>query len=253
MEIKKHILFLLTFLVLTSCEKKDAPGVMVLNGQIEQGADSCEIQVYSLRDEALSPVTDAAVKVKLDGVFYSFSHVGGGVYRSEEIVNHLHDYALCHVEVSHPDFSECTADLEIPKSPGIPQGSYTYSVNSVYPESECFELIWPNEPGQNYFFELYYLGSDFEEIPFAGPSGLFEAQNGGPQMGHHLVVFNNDFRYYGPHRLVVKAVDERYLDAHYYIGSDELGLLEAGISNVKGGKGLITGSSREEILLEINP
>lgn len=244
---------MLTIMVLVSCKKSENPGVMVLSGQIEQGADSCDIKVYALKEESLTNLQNAIVKIQMDGVNYEFTHVGNGVYRSFDIAHNLHDFANCHVEVAHPDFATCTADVELPKAPGVIEGSFSYSVNSSYPEQECLELFWPDEPGQNYFFELNYLDTDYAQIPFSGPSGLFETHYSGPQTGHHLNIFNNDFQYYGNHRLVIKAVDKLYLAAHYYAESDELGLLQAGSSNVKGGKGLITASSKKEILLEINP
>ena len=253
MEIKKILILLLAILTLGSCDKSESVGVMVLSGQIEQGADSCDIKVFSLKEESLLNLEDAVVKVKVDGVNYSFDHVGNGVYRSFDIASHLNNYSQCYVEVSHPDYATCSADLVIPRAPEVLEGTYSYVVNSNFPESECMELTWQDEPGQNYFFELNYLDNDFNQIPFSGPSGLFATHYSGPQIGHHLRVFNNDFRYYGSHQLVIKAVDELYLTAHYYAGSDELGLLQAGSSNVKGGKGLITASSKKEIFLQINP
>lgn len=253
MEIKKILILLLAILGLVSCDKSENTGVMVLSGQIEQGADACDIKVYSLKEESLTDLEDAIVKVKVDGVNYTFAYIGNGVYRSLDIVSHLHDFTPCNVIVTHPDYATCTVDVELPKAPDVIEGSYSYQVNSSYPELECLELTWQNEPGQNYFFELNYLDNDFNQIPFSGPSGLFETHYSGPQTGHHLHVFNNDFRYYGSHQLIIRAVDKLYLAAHYYAGSDELGLLQAGSSNVKGGKGLITASSKKEILLQINP
>jgi len=250
---KRIILMLLTILMLASCDKTETAAVMVLSGQIEQGAESCEIKVYSLKDESLSALTDAMVKVKVDGLSHNLTHQGNGIYSSAEVAEALHDFSSCTVEVTHPDFVSCTAEVTIPKAPAVQEGSYSYPVNYNYPEFECFELTWPDAPGQNYFYELLYLETEYDEIPFSGPSGLFESHYSGPQTGHHLVVFNNDFEFYGQHRLTLRAVDEMYLEAHFYAGSDDMGLLQAGVSNVKGGKGLITGSSKRELLLQINP
>jgi hypothetical protein len=115
---------------------------------------------------------------------------------------------------------------------------------------------------QSIILDWFELGSDYEyivdlecleanPIPIEGQTGNFYEFFDGPQVSAALNLPIERFSYYGTHKLVVHALNPALTDVFFYDPSDIRGLLQLGPDNVVNGKGLVVGTTRLEILLEV--
>jgi hypothetical protein len=103
----------------------------------------------------------------------------------------------------------------------------------------------------SYVLDLELLEPDSVLIPFEIEAGLFAEKYNGPTPIPALTLFENDFKYYGLHKLTVYAIDKSYEAIYFYSASDLRGLLKNGPDNVQGAKGFVTGVSSFSIELFI--
>jgi len=107
------------------------------------------------------------------------------------------------------------------------------------------------EVGSNYEYVVVLECLETNKVPIEGQLGNFDQIYGGPQVSAGLSLPIERFSYYGSHRLVIYALSPLLMDVYFYDPSDIRGLLEIGPDNVAGGKGFVAGTTRLEILLEV--
>lgn len=247
------------FLILVQCNtqsvedlKNESP---VMWAVIPNGSNTSGIQLYLL-DEHNSigkAITDATISIMHYASTNSvnLNYINGKYEGSLEIETN-ETYVMRGKVLDH-DF---TAEIKIP--PAIDFTSPindTLIVDSTSNGTTLLIATW-NELDQekySYVVRLDCLEDSPIEIPFPVTSGNFASNFSGPQVAAGIIVADNDFKFYGRHKLSIFAIPKSLEKVYFYNASDIRGLLTNGPDNILGIKGFVTGVSVLEDEIYIKP
>jgi hypothetical protein len=108
-----------------------------------------------------------------------------------------------------------------------------------------------NEDEYSYVIHLEPLDINATVIPFDVPAGRFNAQYSGPITQTGTIIFDTDFKYYGPHRLTVYAIRKDFEEMYFYDLTDLRGLALLSPDNIQNAKGFVTAISTTSIEFNI--
>jgi hypothetical protein len=240
----------LVVLGVSACRPDERIESIAMQGILIAG-EPLAVEVELVRDFQSLPLSNATVVCHLsDGgkVNLQQDPLNAARWFSNEItVNANTHYAI---EVL-TDVLHARAETTVPAAINLVQVSATVipvNVNSL--GQPIFTVLWATDAGISHVLTLTEPTAG-ETIPFAVPSGNFEAQYSLPVPGQGTTLFDTDFQVYGEHTLTVYAIDRAYENLFFYRPAEGGNRLTTGPSNVEGGTGYLTSATRVEVAIEI--
>ncbi|MBL7941932.1 MAG: hypothetical protein JNM00_04160 [Flavobacteriales bacterium] len=127
-----------------------------------------------------------------------------------------------------------------------------FTVDPDNPSEIAFLVNWQDMDGYSFLVTLENLEADPVTLPFV-ETGKFDTFYHDPIAQSFAALKSDFFTYYGHHRLTVYAIDKEYESVFYYLASGERNLLQAAPDNVDGGLGFVTGVSKWQTDIWLNP
>jgi hypothetical protein len=202
------------------------------------------IQLVHLDD--LSPVLDA--EVEISNGFQNFPltrtgskwHAAGAVLQPDEQIHlkcQLADYAI-----------EATTQMP-PALAFTLVSNNLITINPNSTGSPALVVQWTElaQEDYSYLLKLEALGTELDLIPFTVPAGRFQVQYEGPISQTGTILFDTDFKYYGPHRLTVFAIPKEDEELFFYDKTDLRNLILLAPDNVLNAKGYFTSMSSASV------
>ncbi len=193
-------------------------------------------------------ITNADVKISYMGRDYELPHTGDGVYVTTQIpIVENGTYALT---VSYNNLTT-TATTTIPTKPKNVKASATDLV-PVFSSTpiDMMHVTWDN-PNNDYHFVLLKaldLSAPFSFGTF-GASSRFDAI---VDQSNERIFYNQSFRYYGKHCIIVYHVQSDYVAFYNNVGTSSLNVtsISTAISN---GYGIFTGvNASDSLFVNVN-
>lgn len=210
--------------------------------------EAAALQLFYADD--LSPVTDARVEITSADATANLLWNGINYSTSDDIV---HAGAQLSVAFAFEDHAAAASVKVPPAIAPINLGNTLIAINPNSTGSPALVLQWTPLPASQYSYllQLEPLDASPEAIPFTVPAGRFDVQYSGPIAQTGTILFDTDFKYYGPHRLTIYAIDKSFEEMFFYNKSDLRGLALLSPDNIQNAKGFLTAVSKTSILLTI--
>lgn len=214
---------------------------------LEAGDTESEISFFTLTDISGQQVTitDARVRLRDEQGAEKTAVLSNGSYRVSNFpVTSGHTY---HLEIAHEGnvyTSECVVP---PVVVLVNLTNNTAYIDTATMGAPVITITWNELPLESYSYAILLeaMGEDPELIPFTQVTGgQFAALYQGPILNNSITLFDTDFKYYGPHRLSIFAIERGLENLYFYDSSDLRGLLQTAPSNVSGAHGYFAGVSR---------
>jgi hypothetical protein len=240
------------------CQKEDlgTETTFALQGVLKEGLVVEGIKVSSLKSVdgliAEEPIGDADVVISHNGTQYPLTYdpAVGTYYDATATLDVLPENTYS-IEVVKDD-EVLTSEAVIP--PNVELVFTSEQVIPIDPDTggePIFSAIWSPIEGHVFVLALENTEDDPVEIPFTNGGGSFDTFFQFPLDVTGVTIFDNDFTYYGTHRLTVFAISTEYESVFYYSPSSLRENLQNGPDNVLGGAGYFAGASNTVITLEL--
>lgn len=234
-------------MALAACSpEQDIREVIVLGTFVTDQSPS--LQLYYADD--LSPVSDAQVTLQSQNEVVSLQWNGQAYAHPERVISPEERLEMTLTMEDH----RASALVQVPPAIApVNLGNTLISINPNSTGAPALVLQWTELPSNRYSYllQLEALDEDPATIPFTVPAGRFNEQYSGPINQTGTILFDTDFKYYGPHRLTIYAIDKSFENVFFYDKTDLRGLALLSPDNITNAKGFLTAVSRTEILLTL--
>ncbi len=193
-------------------------------------------------------ITNAIVKISYSGRDYELQHTTDGVYVNTQMP--IVENGTYTLNISYNQLS-VTASTTIPSKPKNVQESTT-QLKPVFSSTpvEMMNVTWDN-PNNDYYFILVKALDLSAPLNFNtfGASSIFDAV---VDQGHQRTLYNQSFRYYGRHCILVYHVQSDYVSFYTSSGTSSLNATSIATS-ITNGYGIFTGiNAADSLFVTVN-